>query len=230
VAVGVDEAIAAALLIVGVAALWRMPERLLALLLIAPAMFTYLALKLLGFYVVDNFDNHAALSLLALRDRFTSYLLLPLLAGMAVGLVELGRSLARGPVRALAVGACAVTLSLFVLGQLGSLARHNAAVPLESYKEVGVIVRGTGIALTVTNGVDRRGLQYYIGRKPELLSPVALEAMFCSAKTGFVYIEHMLDAAPRVDTSCLVRRGATEIRVPERRGAPMTVYILPKTA
>jgi demethylmenaquinone methyltransferase / 2-methoxy-6-polyprenyl-1,4-benzoquinol methylase len=229
VAVGVGEAIAAALLIVGLAALWRRPERLLALLLVAPAVFTYLALKLLGFYVVDNFDSHAVLSLLALRDRFTSYLLLPLLAGMAVGLVELGRSLARGPVRALAVGACAVTLSLFALGQLDSLARHNAAVPLESYKEVGAIVRGTGIALTVTNRASRLGLRYYTGGKPKILTPVALDAMFCSAQTGFIYVEHLL-APQRVDTSCLVRRGATEIRVPERRGTPMTVYILPKTA
>jgi hypothetical protein len=230
VAVGVAEAIAAVLLIAGVAALWRRPERLLALLLVAPAVFTYLILKLAGFYVVDRFDSHTALSLLAINDRFTSYLLLPLLAGMAVGLVELGRLLARGPVRAPAVGAGAVALSLFALGQIDSLARHNAAVPLESYKEVGAIVRGTGIALTVTNSASRLGLRYYIGREPELLTPVTLEAMFCSEQTGFVYIEHLLDAAPHVDASCLVRRGATEIRVPERRGTPITVYILPKTA
>lgn len=231
VAVGVAEAIAGGLLLAGLAALWRRPERLLALLLAAPAVFTYLALKLGGFYVVDRFNSHAELSRFAITDRFTSFLLLPLLAGMAVGLVKLGRSLARGPVRAPAVVACTVALSLFAFAKFGSLARDNARLPLESFKEVGAIVRGTGIGLTVTNRT-RLGLQYYIagsGRTLEVLSPAGLEAIFCTGGAGFIYVER-LRSGPQVDTSCLLRRGAVEIRVPERRSPPMAVYVLPKTS
>jgi hypothetical protein len=266
--VGVGEAIAAVLLLVGLATLWRRPERLLALLLVAPAVFTYLVLKLGGFYVVASFDSHDQLPVLAIDDRFTSFLLLPLLAGMAVGVVELGRRLAavrvslprvhlerlrgrapagdasalRAPagdasalranpmVAAVCLGAA--VLSLFALGRIDSLARHDAAVPLESYAEVGAIVRSTGIWPTVTNSTHRLGLKYYIdpsGRRVRTLSPAALEAMFCSSEAGFIYIEHPL-YSPRVDTTCLRRRGAVAIEVPERRDRPITVYALPRVS
>ncbi len=226
--VGIAEMIAAGLLLTGLVVLWRRPERLLALLLAAPALLTYLALKLGDFYVVDSFDSHAELSRFAITNRFTSFLLLPLLAGMAVGLVTLGRSLARDRRSACAVIACAVALSLFAFARFDSLARANAKLPMESYEEVGAIVRGTGIGLTLTD-IARLGLRYYIsgsGRTLEVLSPAELEATFCSGETGFIYVEQM-HSAPYVNTDCLLRRQAVEIRLPERRGPPMAVYILP---
>jgi hypothetical protein len=229
--VGMAEAIAAALLLLGLVALWRRPERLLALLLAAPALFTYLALKLGGFYVVDRFDAHAELTRFAITNRFTSYLLLPLLAAVAVALVELGRRATRRPAGAPVAAVCAAALSLLAFAQLGELARNNARLPLESYREVGAIVRDTGLDLTLTNSPSALGLRYYIdghGRRVEVLNATQLEAQFCSSATGFVYVEHLLGAASRVDTTCLRQRGATVIPVPERRGAPMTIYILPK--
>jgi hypothetical protein len=256
---GVGEAIAGVLLAIGLAALWHRPERLLALLLFAPAVFTYLILKLGGFYVVASFDGHSQLSTLAIEDRFTSFLLLPLLVGMAVGVVELGRWLAKvsvslpmarpgsvwrlgspvGAARSLSIHPLgplvllgAVVLSLFALGRIDSLARHDAEVPLESYAEVGAIVRRTGIWPVVTNSTHRLGLKYYIdpsGRHVRTLSPAALEAMFCSRQAGFIYIEHPL-YSPHVNTTCLHQRGAVAIEVPERRDRPITVYVLPEAS
>jgi hypothetical protein len=220
--------IAGALLVVGLRALLRAPERLLALLLIAPAVFTYTVLEFGRFYVVDTFSGAFQLSVLEIADRFTSFVLLPLLVAVAVGLVDIGRRLAlRAPVPWLglsssvpryppwalrtltgrlscaAVAVFAVTASWIALEKINSLAHNEALVPLESVKEVGAIVKGTRLNLVVTNATHPADIQHYIstgqgGRVVKTLSPAKLEALFCSQQARLIYIYEPLHASVAV--------------------------------
>jgi hypothetical protein len=247
-AVGLDEVIAMVLLVGGLVLLWRAAERLLMLMLVVPVYLTYLCLVLGRFHVVDAFDRPAQLSVLDLTDRSTSFLVLPLLVGVAVALVGLGRLLAGtrvprswaeglsgGALRDSVLGArplmipmvaCAVVLVSLPLAKIDRLARRDAVVPLESYAEVGAIVKGTKIKRVLTNATHPAGLEYYIdpsARRITALSPAALEAMFCHSETGFIYIEV---PGPAVDTACLELRRAVTVRVPERTAPQILVHIL----
>jgi hypothetical protein len=251
-AVGLGELLAGAVLLVGIRALWLRPERLLALLLVAPASFTYLCLEISRLHIIDDYEGASQLPLLDVRDRYTSYLLLPLLAAVAVGLVSTGRWMAKtsaphdlrerltglglftgspgaqplaGPV---AVGA--VVLSLLALVKIDSFAHRMAKVPIQSYKEVAAIVRATKIDWIVTNSSSLPAMHFYIeskGSKKDLvkLSSAALEGTFCHLDNGFIYIEEP-KAASLPSTSCLLKRGAVTFSVPQRRSSPMRVYIL----
>ncbi len=241
--VSLDEAIASAILVAGAVALWRRPERVLVLLLLAPAIFTYLVLKLGGFYVVDLFEGHSALPVLDIEDRFTSFLLLPLLALCAVGLVALGRSLARvqvhlpasvrtlfpevSAVRPLGplVVAGALVFSLVALADVDRLAVGNAKVPIENYREVATIVLDSRVGSIMTNSTQYVGFEYYLNRPITVLSPAVLGPLFCTKPAPFVYIEHRLYSKP-ADTTCLKQRGAVSIRVPQRRALPTVIWIL----
>jgi hypothetical protein len=235
--VDLDEAVATAVLAAGVFTLWRRPERMLVLLLLAPAIFTYLILKLSGFYVVDLFVGHSALPMLDITDRFTSFLLLPLLALCAAGLVALGRWLAGVPLRLAGLPAIrpfgslvvagALLASLIALADIDHLARGNAKVPMESDREVAAIVRGSGIGVgsVVTNSTHRAGFEYYLNGIVATYSPSQLGPLFCTKPAPFVYIEHRLYAKP-ADTTCLKERGAVSIRVPQRRALPTIVWIV----
>jgi hypothetical protein len=235
--VGLDEVIATAVLAAGAVALWRRPERLLVLLLLVPAIFTYLMLKLGGFYVVDLFEGHSALPMLDITDRFTSFLLLPLLVLCAAGLVAIGRSLARIRVRlpmALAIKPFGpvvligtLVVSLIALANIDGLARNNAKVPIESNREVAAIVRGSGIgvASVMINGTHYVGFEYYLNGLIAVYSPSQLRSLFCTKPAPFVYIEHFLYSEP-ADTTCLKQRGAVSIRVPQRRTLPTIVWIV----
>jgi hypothetical protein len=233
--VGVCEAIALVVLALGAVALWRRPERMLVLLLLAPANFTYLLLKLGGFYVVDSFLGHSQLGLLAIQDRFTSFLILPLLAVCAAGLVWLGRGVAglrlpgsvtvRPFAEIVAVGAAVG--SLIVLSTGDRLATSNAKLPMESYREVVQVVRGTRIGLNaiVTNSTHSVGFRYYLNAFIPELTPAALAKLFCTSPGPIVYIEHLL-YSPRANTTCLRERGAVAISMPQRRALPTIVWIL----
>lgn len=247
-AVGLDEAIALVLLVGGLMLLWRAAERLLVLMLVAPVYLTYLCLVLGRVRVVDSFDRPAQLSILDLIDRSTSFLVLPLLVAVAVAVVGLGRLLARtrvprswaeglsgGALRDSLLGArplmipmvaCAAVLVALTLGKIDRLARRDAAVPLESYAEVGAIVKGTKIKRILTNATRPAGLEYYIdpsARRITALDPATLETMFCHSETGFIYIEV---PGPAVDTACLEQRRAVTVRVPERVAPQIAVRIL----
>jgi hypothetical protein len=252
VAVGVGELLAGLVLLVGIKELWSRPERLLAMLLVVPASFTYLCLAISRLHVIDAYARASQLPLLDVRDRYTSYLLLPLLAAAAAGLVAIGRWMTRVRVShglrarlaglglvtaspdarplAVPVAVGAVVLSLLALGKIDDFAHQTAEVPVQSFKEVGAIVRGSQIDRIMTNSTSLADVDFYIKAKGkrqgiQALKPAALEAMFCRLDTGFIYIEEGT-SSPRPNTTCLRRRGAVAIRAPERRGPPMLVYIL----
>jgi hypothetical protein len=59
-----------------------------------------------------------------------------------------------------------------------------------------------------------------------------LESMFCSEKTGYVFLEHHPVESEPVDTSCLKLKGATRSRFDQRiRGGHIDVWLvgLPET-
>jgi SAM-dependent methyltransferase len=209
------EILCAALLLWGALSLRARGDSALALLVLAPALFTFLTLEALRFYV---------------EPRFASFLLLPLLVLVAEAIVDLVRRalgavrpprlVARAPRRrvgplAVAGALVAVAVCGFVLARAARLADHDAAVPFEDYKGVGALVRESGIEPVLTNSTRLALIRYYT---PEAvaMSPAALQRQFCTAPAPFVYIAHGL-YSPAADTSCLRARGAVRVGFPERR-------------
>jgi hypothetical protein len=221
----VAEVIAACVLAVGAIALWVRPERFLLLAIVTPPLFGYLVLEVGRFYV---------------ENRFLSFVLLPLLALAAIGLVFAGRLLARARPLAVVSIALAIAFSLFTLVREDTVFRAGHSLPIQNFEDAAAVARDAKVSRLVTNYECVLCYGYYLGRlgrSLELLSPPELEHMFCTDPAAFVYLEY--DAAPipgRVgatigppaDTTCLRQRDA--VRVPVAQQAPRdtnVVWIVP---
>jgi hypothetical protein len=208
--------IAAAVMLVAFAATVRR-ERFLALACLTPALFTYTALDLGRVHTVN---------------RFASFLLLPLLALCAIGIVTIASrvTLARWLAPALA-GLAAVGFAAFMVVRTDDMLGAIDAAPYENDKLVADVVRTAAIAPVVTN-FDGGDTSYYLGRwTAARRSTRRLEALFCSSGDQLTYLDELL-APSQPSTACLRRRGAVEIRIPQRHttaataGSPFTVWLV----
>ena len=197
------ELIGGGLIALGVIALWRRPERRLALALISPTLITYLVLEVGRFYEAS---------------RFVSFLGLSLLVLCAVALVEAGRVLARSRPGRLVAVVCAIALSLVVLSKAEHSFRGPVQTPIENFKEAAQLVDASRIAKVVSNSTKAVGFNYYFGTgRVQFETPTELQSLFCSKAEPFVYIEHGL--SPLADTKCLRQRGSIPILVPQSRSS-----------
>ncbi len=192
-------------------------NRFLALACLGPALFTYTAL--------DVGQAHTV-------NRFTSFLLLPLLALSAIGIVTIAKRIAsqRGLAPTI-VGLAAVGFAAFLFIRTDDMLRALLAAPYENDQLVADIVRTAAIEPVVTN-FDGGDTGYYLGRwRASRRSTSQLEALFCSRTDELTYLDELL-APSQPPTTCLRRRGAIEIRIPQRHatattaGSPFTVWLV----
>lgn len=208
--------IAAALVLVAFAVGVRR-ERFLALACLGPALLTYTVLDLARVHTVN---------------RFASFLLLPLLALCAIGIVTIARRISRRSALTPAIaGLAAVGLAAVMFIRTDDLARAMLAAPYENDKLVAEVVRTAGIVPVLTNS-DGGDTSYYLGRwTASRRTASQLEALFCSAADQLTYLDELL-ARTQPSTACLRRRGAIEIRIPQRHttaataGSPFTVWLV----
>jgi hypothetical protein len=198
-------------------------ERLFALACLVPALFTYAVLDVARIHTVN---------------RFASFLLLPLLALSAVGLVTIARRVvsarraAPDVSRAAAIaGTVGVAFAALMLVRTDDMLRAIQAAPYENDKLVAAIVRTASITPVLTN-FDGGDTSYYLGRwTAARRSAGQLEALFCSPGDRLTYLDELL-APNQPSTACLRRRDAIEIRIPQRHttaataGSPFTVWLV----
>jgi hypothetical protein len=214
----------AALAIAGALRLTLMGRLYLGALLAVPVLFTYLVLTIGRLYYVP---------------RFTSYLLLPLLALIATALAtpfeRLGERSGVRPVAGLAALAIAVVA---VLGsvRIVQIADYGAELPIENFEQVADVVNGAEMTRVVTNSIRPEGLRYYVGAdRVEVLEGTALRKL-CREAGPFAFIDHPLgpelgkDAPSTSGTGCLEKQGATLIEVPQQdeRGDTVNVWLVPR--
>ena len=142
--------IAAALVLVAFAVTVRVRrERFLAMACLVPAVFTYAVLDLARIHTVN---------------RFASFLLLPLLALSAIGVVTMARwvvsTRAAAPVLA---GLVAAGFAGFMFVRTDDMLRVLQAAPYENDKLIAAVVRTADIAPVVTN-FNGGDTSYYLGR------------------------------------------------------------------
>ena len=210
--------VAAAVVLVAFAVTVRVRrERFLAMACLVPAVFTYAVLDLGRIRTVN---------------RFASFLLLPLLALSAIGVVTMARwvvsTRAAAPVLA---GLVAAGFAAFMLVRTDDMLRVLQAAPYENDKLIAAVVRTADIAPVVTN-FNGGDTSYYLGRwTASRRSAGQLEALFCSSADELTYLDELL-APDQPSTACLRRRDAIEVRIPQRHttaataGSPFTVWLV----
>jgi hypothetical protein len=196
----------------------------LGAVLAVPVLFTYLVLTIGRLYYVP---------------RFTSFLLLPLLALIATALATpIERLGERSRARVVAGLAAAVIAAVAVLGSVRiiQISDARAELPIENFKQVAKVVDGAGMSRVVTNSKRPEGLQYYVGGdRVEVLERAALRRTLCRDGPPFAFIDHPLgfevgaEAPSTSGTVCVEKRGATLIEVPQRgdRGDTVNVWLVP---
>jgi hypothetical protein len=197
----------------------------LGALLAVPVLFTYLVLTIARLYYVP---------------RFTSFLLLPLLALIATALAtpfeRLGERSSLRPVAALAAAAIAVVAVLGTV-RIVQIADARAELPIENFEQVAEVVDGAGMRRVVTNSKRPEGLRYYVGRdRVEVLEGAALRRTICRDAAPFAFIDHPFgpevgaEAPSTSGMGCLEKRGATLIEVPQQpdRGDTLNVWLVPR--
>jgi hypothetical protein len=213
------EWLGAGILGVGVIGLWRRRARAIAVTFLGSAVLTYLVMEVARFYVAP---------------RFASFLVLPMLAVGAVGLVEIGSLLARPPAgRVLAVLA-AIALSILLVSKIQQVGATEALTPIENFQEAAGILAGTGFTEPiVTNSEAPIELDYYLGGLPyyKVLSPNVLDWMFCTRQSAFIFLEDdratPAENPPTVSTACLTARHAVRVNVPQQWGPTLAVWFIP---
>jgi hypothetical protein len=102
-------------------------------------------------------------------------------------------------------------------------------VPQENTQQVAAILASTGLTEPmVTNSQRAIGFDYYLGstRYLRILTPSALVTMFCCSRKPFIYVEHGLHS-PLADTTCLRRRDAVRVVIPQRAPVALAVWFVP---
>jgi hypothetical protein len=192
-------------------------ERFLALACLVPALFTYAVLDVSRIHTVN---------------RFASFLLLPLLVLCAVGVVTIARWLTERRWATPEIAAIAwVAFAAFMFVRTDDMLKAIQIAPYESDELVAAVVRTASITPVLTN-FDGGDTSYYLGRwSAARRSAGQLEALFCSPTDRLTYLDELL-APDQPSTACLRRRGAIEIRIPQRHttaataGSPFTVWLV----
>lgn len=205
---------AAAPLLLGLLVLLRRGERGLAGALAAPLFGTYAVLMLGRFHV---------------ETRFASFLLFHALVPIAVALAAAGAALPRvRPLRWVAVGVATV-VAVLALGNLLVLSRVHASRPAEAFAEAADVVRGSGIARVVSDTLRPEGLRYALGDEAFTTLPAdQLQELLCRGPAPLVFVEQSFGRPVPTDTGCLVRRGASSVRLVQRARGSIRVWILPE--
>jgi hypothetical protein len=213
------EAIAAVILATGAFALWRRRDGVIAVVFLGSALLTYVGLEIGRFYV---------------SQRFASFVLLPMLAVAAVGLVEIGTVLARTIPGATVAVLAGVVLSILMLSKIEKVGATNAQTPIENFQQAAAILSRTNVnEPIVTNSEGPIELRYYLGgtRAYQVMSPPALAKMFCSTPTAFIFVQDDRQAPaenpPITDTTCLVKRGAVGVGIPQQWGSALAIWFVP---
>ena len=209
---------ALALVVWAAVALVRRGERDLALNLLLPPLVMNVA-----FWLLDAPPE----------GRFQLVLLPYVLTLVSLGLVELGRALARArPLRPVVVGV-AIVLAVWLSGRTIGREEVGKAVPVEDPKGAAAVVEGTGIDRVITDSIRPQGLRFYLGDRLRATGPQEVERITCRTRRPLIYVRHLpldpadlflYDPAP---LACLRKRDALRVRVPQRlRGETIDVWIL----
>jgi hypothetical protein len=213
------EWISAGILGVGVVGLWRRRAPVIAVTFLGSAILTYLVMEIARFYVAG---------------RFASFVVLPMLAVGAVGLVEIGGLLARPPAARPVVVLAAIVLSILLMSKIEQVGAIDAQIPIENFQAAATVLSSTGfVEPIVTNSEGPIELNYYLGGLPyyKVLSPNVLNWMFCTRQTAFIFLEDDRQAPaenpPTVNTSCLTARHAVRVTIPQQWDATLAVWFIP---
>jgi hypothetical protein len=213
------EWVSAGILAVGVVGLWRRGRQVIALSFLGSAILTYLVMEIARFYVAP---------------RFATFVVLPMLAVGAVGLVEIGRLIARAPGGRVVAVLAAIALSILLVSKIEKVGATEALTPIENFQAAATMLSGTGFTEPiVTNSEGPIELGYYLGGLPyyKVLSPNILNWMFCTRRSAFIFLEDdrqaPAEAPPTVDTGCLTARHAVRVTIPQRWGATLALWFVP---
>lgn len=206
-------ALAYALVAPGAWRLHRAGERALLGVLAAPVVITYFGLTLMRVHVAP---------------RFTSYLLVHLLALVAVGVPAIARAVA--PQRPAAASLAVVAVVAVALGTIGSV-RHATWVlhaPIEAVADAGKVVNGSGITPVLTNSTRPEGLRWYVHARVHRSAGADLHRALCSRAGPYVFVHEPFRAPPVEGLGCLDARGALRVRLSQRlRGGHIDVWLVP---
>jgi hypothetical protein len=182
-----------------------------------PVVFTFLALTLARVYV---------------EERFVSYLLVPLFIIAAFGLKDLALVDARWA-RALSLTYAVATIGTACL-VFAFFSIQHSQLPREANREAaGEVTQALsgGARPLVLNTLYPGDLAYYLGDVPILrVRLLRLERYLCvsSKETGVVFVQQPYGVRT-VDTTCLMRRGATKhVFRQTDRGRRITVWVVPR--
>jgi hypothetical protein len=204
--------IAGALLLGGAARLWRRGDRSLAAVGLSAPLFAYVVIDLARFYTTP---------------RFTSYLLVPMLALVAVGLVDLFRAAAGLRGCRLGVELTAATLIGLALVDALHLAAQWAVVPFQNSQTAVALVKDTAPAEPIITDSRDLGFQFYLGVSHYArMSTADAQRWFCTRSAAFIYLEFPGDQ-PAPNVSCLIARHATSVRIAQRSPVPLAVWFAP---
>jgi hypothetical protein len=171
-----------------------------------------------------------ALGRMYVESRFVSYLLVPLLILVAVGVARLVAALrtSRPPIRL--VGATALALGFMWLGAVFVTSALLATTyPFEAFKEAAAAIdEFSPTGTVVVNVLHPDDLRFYLKRPIVTASPQHLQQLVCRRTTNeLVYVEQPF-RTPHVNLGCLERAGATHKRVRQyTRGDRIDVWFLP---
>lgn len=172
-----------------------------------------------------------------MRDRFVSFMLVPMVLLVVLGLVALWRSLPdRRWSRVPAVG-LALLVSFAVLDGFTPLARRTATQPIENYKDAAAVIEGSGYRGPIlSNDKGPMGFSYYLGKERMAswgMPAEDLEEAICTTEGPAVFIDYPLRASrrrDRVDLTCLTQRwtDATVIHINQLRDTGIDVWLKPQ--
>lgn len=171
--------------------------------LVGAVLTTYLVLTVARFFVLE---------------RFASFLLVPLLMLVALGLasVLLAAVEDRRPARVLVAAMSGVLLVWFGIAFVDSTLK-TIRNPIEEYKGVAAAIATRPAAdRVVVNLWAPDALRYYLDRPIEAPSPARVQSTVCTrGERGLVYVENGYRTTD-VDLTCLEGTGATRRRFRQR--------------
>jgi hypothetical protein len=212
------------LIAAGVAACWQRGLLHIALITLLPVTGTYAVLTGSGAYVTGRFVSFLNIPLLVLVAMGLAAIVLPAAGGRANWVVtgestdRWGRAL--GSVALLGVGVA------LAVGSAG-LARTLITEPAEDTATVARIVDGLQADIVVASSARPAGLRFYFDGTLVLASASELQRYLCDPMTSVTFIEHPFANDP-IDTSCLAQRQAARHEVTQRlRGGWIAVWHVP---
>jgi hypothetical protein len=161
--------------------------------------------------------------------RFVSFALMPLLTLAAVALVGLARFARIRQGMSVAVACGLVAFALLALGRFARYAAGYATTPIEASSTAAEIVdgaTGSDVPRLVLANRAMPSIMYYFDERrahsPRAL--ISLDREFCSYNGSLAFLDEQGYAQPSL--SCLMRRGAFEIKLGQQR-TPFALWLVP---